>query len=137
MPRHRKVDLRLSEIWVAMMTTGVHAERYDLGRVIGVPGHIVQDELVGWNKIDLSWGGGRDYWRLRPEHQPKVLHGLETIYARHFARGYKRKGWSLDKIRKAIDALEHAWTMVQLGASGADAAYGQQINWSDCQGEVG
>lgn len=134
MPRHRKVNLDLSEVWIGMMTTGVSAHAYDLGRLFGVPGNIIVDELVGWQKIDRAPSADyshRDDWRLRPEYQPKVLHGMEAIYARHFARGYKRKGWSLDKMRKAIDALEHAWTMVQLGATGSDTAKERGFSYED------
>lgn len=118
MPRQRKIDQQLAEVWIAMMTNGAMVGTRHFAKMVGLPQHVVHRDLFGVNKIAQS----TYLLRLRHEDCSRVRWTIAQLQVKHAAYGHKRMGWNTAKLSRAIDAIDYAWTMVALGASGADAA---------------
>ena len=131
MPRPRKIDHSIVETWVAMMTNGADMSLWNFCKKIGIPHQVFQERLMAWNKIRRTEHGLYDRFYMEQPDYEHVVKSLETLYTMHSMGGRKRAHWSLSKIRRAIYALEYAWSLVQLGASGADAASYQHFDWSN------
>lgn len=129
MPRHRQIDPSLRELWIAMLSSGYYGGRHEVSNLLGIPAETFVGELVVMHEAVQHRPATRGHLRgegfqiVRTDaHVEHVLGSLRALQAEHWQRGRKRLGWNATRLRKGIDALEHAWTLVQLGATSGDAA---------------